>query len=548
MIARSQLATAQREANHARHQISQNDLDGAVASARQVAHSAHTAHRLTSGPAWWLAAHIPLLGRPAQTVRGTTASADLLGQQVILPLSVAGQGLAPGRLVSNGSVRLPPIVAAAAPLRRARAALTRTTAAVSALPETTWLHPVDHARDDYLNTLSTLSTQLDSVNRTVQVLPAMLGQHGRKRYFVGLENEAESRGLGGIPGAFAIVVADQGKISFERFESDTVLDGVHTGLNLGAEYRARYGAAAPWDTYPNSTISPDFSDAARIWAAMWQQYSGEKIDGAVALDPTAMSYLLKVTGPAKLPDGQTVSATNVVSLTQQTLYSRYPDTAQRKAYLIGIAQAISKRLITARGSKSLLSAVQLAVTNHRLVVWSADTNVENVLRPTSLSGTLSAGGGRFSGFTVTNAAGNKLDYYLKRSMTYRRTGCGSNATTTASLTLTNDAPPSGLPDYVTLRADKPSYPTRPGDNKLLISYYATPGTRFYSVTAYGKPVPVTAGTEHGLAVFTIELELPRGTTGVITVTSGDDSDRNSVQILRQPGVNPLPVKIEQPTC
>ena len=133
-------------------------------------------------------------------------------------------------------------------------------------------------------------------------------------------------------------------------------------------------------------------------------------------------------------------------------------------------------------------------------------------------------------------------------MTYRRTGCGSNATTTATFTLTNSAPASGLPDYVTLRADKPSYPTRPGDNKLLVSYYSTPGTRFYSVTVYGKTIPVTTSIENGLTVFTIELELPRGTSSTITVVSGDDSDRNSVQIFRQPGVNPLAVKIDQPTC
>ena len=85
---------------------------------------------MTTGPAWWAAAQIPLLGRPAEIVRGTTASADVLGQQVVLPLSVAGQGLEPSRLISNGSVRLQPIIAAAAPLRRARAALTSTTAQV----------------------------------------------------------------------------------------------------------------------------------------------------------------------------------------------------------------------------------------------------------------------------------------------------------------------------------------------------------------------------------------------------------------------------------
>ena len=32
--------------------------------------------------------------------------------------------------------------------------------------------------------------------------------------------------------------------------------------------------------------------------------------------------------------------------------------------------------------------------------------------------------GPFSGFTVVNSLGSKLDYYLDRSMTYQRNGCG----------------------------------------------------------------------------------------------------------------------------
>ena len=148
------------------------------------------------------------------------------------------------------------------------------------------------------------------------------------------------------------MVANKGKISFERFESDTVLGRVRRVWISGPEYRARYGRGRAVGHLPELHHQSRLLRAGRIWAAMWQKYSGERIDGAVALDPTAMAYLLKVTGPASLADGQQVSAGNVVALTQQTLYSKYPDTAQRKAYLIAIAQAISKRLITAHGSKT----------------------------------------------------------------------------------------------------------------------------------------------------------------------------------------------------
>ena len=40
---------------------------------------------------------------------------------------------------------------------------------------------------------------------------------------------------------------------------------------------------------------------------MWQHKTGEHLDGALALDPTALSYLLHATGPATLPDGSRVT-------------------------------------------------------------------------------------------------------------------------------------------------------------------------------------------------------------------------------------------------
>jgi len=60
--------------------------------------------------------------------------------------------------------------------------------------------------------------------------------------------------------------------------------------------------------------------------------------------------------------------------------------------------------------------------------------------------------------------------------TWRRTGCGSTRQTTVTITLTNNAPASGLSPYVTGRIDSHSYPVKRGDNRLEVSYLATQGT------------------------------------------------------------------------
>ena len=131
------------------------------------------------------------------------------------------------------------------------------------------------------------------------MLPPLLGADGPRSYMVTFQNEAELRGTGGLPGAFAILHADNGKLSFERFESDSELCCVQSGLDLGHEFDVLWSGGPP-ALYANSNESPHFPYAARIWTAMWQRKTGQHLDGAITLDPTTLGYLLAVTGPATL--------------------------------------------------------------------------------------------------------------------------------------------------------------------------------------------------------------------------------------------------------
>jgi Protein of unknown function (DUF4012) len=547
-LARQQARAGEQAVSRLRTAVAAADLPAARTATAEVAAHARSAHRLTTGPAWWAGAQLPWLGEPARSIRGCAAESDELGSTVLMPLLNLAETLPPGGLVDHGSVRLQPLVDAAPVLQRAELRLRTGSEEVDRLPATTWLASADRSRSSLHSTLGALEEQLRPVSQASEVLPDLLGRQGSRRYFVGLENEAESRGIGGIPGAFAIVTATDGKLSFERFESDTALSRVRTGLDLGAEYDRRYRSADPVNTYSNSTISPDFSDAARIWAAMWQKYSGQRIDGALAVDPTAISYLLRVTGAATLPDGSRVGGAEVVSLTQQTMYRTHPDKAARKAYLLAIARAISVKLLSVHGSTRLVRAVGQAAGERRIVAWSADPAVQQRLVAAGVSGTLQAGTGYLAGFSTVNATGGKQDYYLTRAMSYSRQGCGAGSTSTSTFTLANEAPAGPLPSYVTLRLDLPRHRTQPGDDKVLLSYYGTPGSQIAGVIVDGRPVVVAPAAEHGLTVLTLPLELPRGSRHTVTVTATEPARANRTEILRQPAVHPVVVSTRLPDC
>ena len=100
--------------------------------------------------------------------------------------------------------------------------------------------------------------------------------------------------------------------------------------------------------------------------------------------------------------------------------------------------------------------------------------------------------------------------------------------------ISNRTPRSGLPAYVTIRADKPGYPTRPGDNRLLVSYYGSAAGRLTSVEVDGHPSSISATTEHGLLVVALDLELPAGSTRTVVVRIDEPSLPGKLEILRQP--------------
>jgi hypothetical protein len=549
LLARSQLNSVKSELPRLQSALSSGDFDQARAISQDLATHARRAHELTTGPAWWVSANIPVVGAPLDTARTIAAQGDVVGQRVLPGVLKLADELNGESLRNGNSINLAPLVSARPVLASSASAASAAAHTVDQTPKSTWLPFVDRARDTVTTQLNSISDELTGASRTVRTLLPMLGQSGLQRYFIGFENEAESRGLGGLPGSFAIVTADHGTIRFTHFEDDSTLDDVHVKLDLGADFAARYGVDDPTGLYINSDISPNFPYAAKIWAAMWQKKSGERIDGAIAIDPTALGYLLAVTGPAQLPDGSSVGADNIVSLTQQQQYSMFPDKLERKAYLLQVSKAISDKLISGSGSNiDLIRAAAKAAGERRLVVWSRLPSVQANIAASGYGGIVEGGHGPVSGFTVVNGAGTKLDFYLGRSMSYQRTGCSAGSTAVATLKLTNGAPRSGLPSYVTTWATTPPKGIKPGDNLLLVTYYASTGATIRSVTVDGKPITLASATENGLVTVSLALLLPVGSTHTIAVTTSEPAADSPVQILRQPLALPLQVSVSGDRC
>lgn len=551
LLARRELESVRADVSRMRAAISSGNLATARKAAVDLSTHANHADTLTSGPIWYLAAGIPAGGEPLRTVRGLTATVDSLSTSALPELVEASREIDPSRLRrADGSIDLAPIVSVSPQLSRAASAVEAANQDLAQLPADTWLASVDQARRDALRQFASLGATVESADKAARVAPLMLGQNGPMRYFVSFQTEAELRGTGGLPGAFAIMRADHGKISFERFGSDTELLRVKSGLSFGPAYAALYAGSNATQDYLDSNSSPNFPYAAQIWTRMWQVKSGEHLDGAIALDPTALSYLLRVAGPARLDDGTVVNAANVVSLTQKTVYDRFQDRSQtrRKAFQLQLAKKVSRRLLVgASNATGLVRAAGRAAGERRLMVWSRTPAVERVLASTALGGTVDRTTRPFLGLSLNNAAANKLDYYLDASVSWSRTGCGARRDVTVRLTLRNDAP-AHLPTYVVGSAGGRFQAKRVGDNRTLVGYFATSGAILTKVTVDGAAAGAQIGSELGHPVYTLDMHLGRGKTRVVVLHLLEPAETGKPVVMPQPLVRPLRVSVQDSKC
>ena len=398
--------------------------------------------------------------------------------------------------------------------------------------------------------LSKLTSSLTTIDKSAHAAPILFGYTSPQRYFVAFQNDAESRGTGGIPGAFGIMVADHGKVKFTHFESDAGLSGVDSGLDFGSEYDSRWAGYNPTSQYLNSDIDPDFRYAGQIWAAMWQKKSGERVNGALSLDPTALAHFLAVTGPAKLKDGTLVSSSNIVPLTESQVYEKFPtNEAARKSYLLEIARAVDQDILGGTSNaKGLYKAAQTAVSERRLLVWDRDTKTEKLLSSEKIGGGVPDTSSPFIGPVIISYSTNKLNYYVTGDVTWATQGCGSTKNVTVTVKLTNTAP-AGLPRYVAQRTDNPDYTVSSGDQIVTLFYLGTKGGRLAGLSIDGSANTVEPGTEGSHPTYTTLVEIPRGKTTTVVMHLIEPVKQGADPIvLNQAMVHPLVVHADSPTC
>ena len=404
---------------------------------------------------WWVrpALAVPIVGQQLQAVRALSrAGQDLAGAAATASAELDLKGLR----LQRGTVDLAAVDRAAGALGSARRALDRAAADVESSQSPWLLAPLQEAIGDFDARMADARRDVGTAADVLDLAGPMLGRDGPRRWFVAVVTPAENRGSGGLVGNVAEITATAGKLDLVGVERvrqlNEAVDDTAAAQVLPRIYADAYGAWNVPSRLQNATVTADFPTAAEALEAVQPLAGRGEVDGTIGVDPLAVAALLDVVGPVTVPSWPVpISASNAASVLLHDQYVALAGDARENF----LGEVIAAVWLRATGGDlpspaALARSLAPAVRGRHIQLHSRRPEEQARLARLGADGTLRRSGADHLRLVTDNASESKIDWFLRRAVDYRLgldPGTG-DADATVTVTLTNDAPPSGLPAYV----------------------------------------------------------------------------------------------------
>jgi len=515
--ARDRLETGRTELQLGRDLLLGGDVRAATDAFDRAREAFAEAAGYAGSPALRIAGTVPLFGRSVDAVAvladagRTTASA---GSEIANAIARVPGGIAE-LAPAEGALPIEQIESLAPAIGRARGGLEGALRELRAL-STSWLvGPVADARDQAVAELDRAVGTAASVDALAGALPTLMGAGGERHYFVAAQSPAELRGTGGFMGAYTILTAKGGGVQLGPMRSITDLADLHPKDappppdGFGETY-AGFGGTGFWR---NLNMDPHAPTSAEMIEALYERVTGDPLDGVIFVDPQALADMLEATGP--ITDrtlDRTLESGTVVDYLANEAYLQFGSAADRKRVLGAAVLVVFERFLDGTDPIASFRAVAEAAAGGHLVMHSTDPDVQAALEAAGIAGTVEAPeAGDLFGVFASNADGTKIDYYVKRSLSYHVTlEAGGSSNARVQVSAENAAPANPERSYVF--GPYPGTGLEPGVSAAFVTAYCASGCALEDATLHGRPQGLEAHTERSLTVLSTYVETEPGAT------------------------------------
>jgi hypothetical protein len=544
LTASRSLLDARRSGGLVQERVRAGDFDAANHALGDLREQAHRAHDATDGVLWDLGRRIPYVGRnigAVQTVSRVLDAAARLNAPIALKLS---RSVDEGRFrPRQGTFDLAEVERLAPAVRRAATSVDRATSDLSEVRPDDLLFPFNDLVGDLQTQVDRARSAAEASATAFELLPGMLGKDGPRTYLLMIQNPAELRSTGGLPGSLALLHADHGKVTMGWQGSPSDIAAAISPVKLRRDTQEQYGPT-PGTDLRDSLLTPDFPEAARIAATMVEAARHVKLDGVVSVDPVVLAEMMRGTGPVSVTGGVVLNADNVVSVLLNQSYQVLDNQEAQNAFFETTARKVFDSVMAGRGNQQqAIRGLATAGGQHRVLVWSTHADEQAVLAPTAVSGEL-LGKDRSSpqvGFYLNDSTAGKMDYYLQYRSSAAAVDCraddAQDIRATVALTSTMPADFGKLSPWILGDGQF----ARQGDIAFNLRVYAPYGGEVTGLSVDGEAHSITADKHHDRQVALVPMTLGPGQTSRVTaeIRTAPGQSRDGV-LSFTPGMVPGP--------
>ncbi|MGK5740836.1 DUF4012 domain-containing protein [Micromonospora sp. URMC 103] len=544
--ARAHLLNAAGLARELSAQVVGGDTERAQRTLAALQDQAGAARDATADPGWWVGRHTPFAGDDLGAVRQIAVAVDDLARRAFPTLLRADlASLVP----TEGRIDLGRLRTVSADLTSVNETVQQTRHDLAGVSGSGLVGQVRQALVDLREEIDRLGSLTAAADMGARLLPPVLGADGPRRYLLVSQNLAELRATGGMFGSYAVIEAADGRVRMGRQGSTSSLGRFVPALKVPKETRAVW-ADLP-GTYPaDVNLTPHFPTAAALYREMFRRKTGTTVDGVLAVDPVVLSYLLKATGPVLIPGGAPLASDSVVRTLLNETYQRL-EPEEQDAYFAGAAAAVFDAFFTKNvDPKALLSAFDRAITERRILFWSARPEEQRTFGDSRLAGALPEQDTVPTvGVFLNDGSGAKLGYYLRPTATLTVGDCrpDSRRELRLQVTLRSTAPKSGLSESIVglgMAGD-------PYTMRTLVSVFTPPGGSVLDARLDGAEMAMGNGTERRRRVATANVEIRPGASRTLelTVLTGEKTGTGEAELWLTPTATPWTTQVHTaPSC
>ena len=467
----------------------------------QFQQHAAAARAITDGALWKLAEKIPYYGNDITTIRGMTQVVDDIASKALPELRDNINNLFNANLSAGDSqLNLKPIEDARASFNDTNRIIQEQCTKLTSLPEPK-IGMVKTAYDQATEQFTTISSTIDNLNNSLQLLPTFLGSQGQRNYLLMAQTTSEARSVGGLIGSIGSLNATDGKISVGEFHNNKEYPFyVVDTPELQDAFNTIGGLAS---VARNATAVPEFSNLANLVNKMWDASSfahGVKMDGLIVVDPVFIQEMMRITGQSiTLPNGTVLNGQNTAEFMLNTIYKTVPVDQQDGYFEVIVGQMMDQIFTNLNTSKLMDIAESLGeLTEQRhLYIYSYHEEEAAQFQGAGYAQDLSTSEENPSvGVYINELKSSKMDWYVKRQSTVTRTVTNADGTQTyhVSFHMTNTIPDSDLRTDYTYIIGVDRAGTPPGTAYDALLFYAPAGGSItnFKVEGVGQtPSPVT---------------------------------------------------------